>query len=302
MWTGVLSHFVTPHYAGQTTQGNTDDGDGGVDQAPDSNPNPKKDTSLPQRVHSLKLTEALQKSNTPDQSDVSLSADPQPKKVCIEVKSYCQGQKADQYNAFIASEIKYFESEYSRKEELGQGAFGVVYRATRKSDGKKVAYKSIPKRNIRNYALESIPPLRCQLPSPLAPSDEPSVAQCMSPRPPNLFVPYESVLQMYLSRPGHENPYVLMALDYIILENEYILVMEYCDEKWATLAKYVEKKGPLDIRDVRDIVREVVDAMIYLKQRGIVHNDIHGRIKLIDFGMSAILPGWKEGKSVPSKF
>ncbi|KAH6580609.1 hypothetical protein BASA60_002802, partial [Batrachochytrium salamandrivorans] len=117
---------------------------------------------------------------------------------------------------------------------------------------------------------------------------------------------------MYLSRPGHENPYVLMALDYIILENEYILVMEYCDEKWATLAKYVEKKGPLDIRDVRDIVREVVDAMIYLKQRGIVHNDIHaenvmynletGRIKLIDFGMSAILPGWKEGKSVPSKF
>ncbi|KAH6588974.1 hypothetical protein BASA50_010394 [Batrachochytrium salamandrivorans] len=319
MWTGVLSHFVTPHYAGQTTQGNTDDGDGGVDQAPDSNPNPKKDTSLPQRVHSLKLTEALQKSNTPDQSDVSLSADPQPKKVCIgggwirevskscpqqqsslepqsstsydspqsdemplpacvsvlEVKSYCQGQKADQYNAFIASEIKYFESEYSRKEELGQGAFGVVYRATRKSDGKKVAYKSIPKRNIRNYALESIPPLRCQLPSPLAPSDEPSVAQCMSPRPPNLFVPYESVLQMYLSRPGHENPYVLMALDYIILENEYILVMEYCDEKWATLAKYVEKKGPLDIRDVRDIVREVVDAMIYLKQRGIVHNDIH---------------------------
>ncbi|KAH6584447.1 hypothetical protein BASA61_007450 [Batrachochytrium salamandrivorans] len=78
--------------------------------------------------------------------------------------------------------------------------------------------------------------------------------------------------------------------------------MEYCDEKWATLAKYVEKKGPLDIVTVRDIVREVVEAMIYLKQHGIVHNDIHGRIKLIDFGMSAILPGWEEGKSVPSKF
>ncbi|KAH6569166.1 hypothetical protein BASA62_005037 [Batrachochytrium salamandrivorans] len=315
----VLHHFVTPHYAGQTAQGNTDDGDD-ADQASGSNPNPKKDTSLPQRIHSLKLTEALQKSNTPDQSDVSLSADPQPKKVCIgggwirevskscpqqqsslepqsstsydspqsdemplpacvsvlEVESYRQGQKAGQYNAFIKEEAGYFESEYSRKEELGQGASGVVYRATRKSDGKKVAYKSIPYKDVDGYALESVPPPRCQLPTSLAPSDEPSVTQCMSSRPPNLSVPYEFMIQMYLSRPGHENPYVPMALDYIILEDEYVLVMEYCDEKWATLAKYVEKKGPPDIETVRDIVREVVEAMIYLKQHGIVHNDIHG--------------------------
>ncbi|KAH6569168.1 hypothetical protein BASA62_005039 [Batrachochytrium salamandrivorans] len=336
-------------------QGNTDDGDGGVDQASGSNPNPKKDTNLPLRVHPLRLKRPLQKSHTPDQSDVSLSADPKPKKKCIggdwirkvskscpqqqsslepqsstlqdtpqsdemplpvhvrktDSKSYCQGQKADQCNTFIKEEAGYFESEYSRKEELGQGASGIVYRATKRSDGKDVAYKSIPKSEVYDYALESTPPLRCHIPTPLVPSDEPSVAQCMSSRLPNLFVPYESVLQMYLSRPGHENPYVPMALDYIILENEYILVMEYCDEKWATLAKYVKEKGPLDIETVRDIVREVVEAMMFLKQYGILHMDVNdenvmynpetGRIKLIDFGMSAILPGWKEGKSVPSK-
>ncbi|KAH6574971.1 hypothetical protein BASA60_005230 [Batrachochytrium salamandrivorans] len=299
-------------------QGNTNDGDD-VDQASGSKPNPKKDTDLPLRVHPLRLKRPLQKSNTPDESDVSLSADPQPKKVCIgggwirkvskscpqqqsslepqsstsydtfqsdemplpvrvrktDSKSYRKSWETDQYTAFIASEIKYFESEYSRKEELGQGASGIVYRATKRSNGMDVAYKSIPKKHIHKYALESTPPPRCHLPTPLVPSDEPSVAQCMSSRLPNLLLPYESVLQMYLSRPGHENPYVPMALDYIILEKEYILVMEYCDESWATLAKYVEKKGPLDIETVRDIVREVVEAMIYLKQYGILHMDVN---------------------------
>ncbi|KAH6596835.1 hypothetical protein BASA61_003329 [Batrachochytrium salamandrivorans] len=77
--------------------------------------------------------------------------------------------------------------------------------------------------------------------------------------------------------------------------------MDYLDEEWMSLSKYVEKKGPLDISDVRDILREIVNGMIFLKQYGILHGDLHGKIKLIDFGVSGILPKWKEGKSFPSK-
>ncbi|KAH6589077.1 hypothetical protein BASA61_005733 [Batrachochytrium salamandrivorans] len=76
----VLPHFVT-HYAGQTTQGDTNDGDG-VDQASGSKDAPKQDTSLPQRVYPLRLKRPLQESSTHDQSDALAPADLQPEKEC----------------------------------------------------------------------------------------------------------------------------------------------------------------------------------------------------------------------------
>ncbi|KAH6586269.1 hypothetical protein BASA50_000733 [Batrachochytrium salamandrivorans] len=128
---------------------------------------------------------------------------------------------------------------------------------------------------------------------PLFRSEEPSVARCMSSRPPNPLIPYEFMLQKYLSRPGHENPYVPMALDYYILKDAFILVMEYVDENWVDLSKYVDEKGKPDIETARDIVKEVINGMIYLKQYGIVHNDLNagnvmynpktGQVKLLDF-------------------
>ncbi|KAH6599508.1 hypothetical protein BASA50_003019 [Batrachochytrium salamandrivorans] len=342
----VLHHFIT-HYAGQTTQGNTNEGDG-VDQVSGFKDAPKQDTDLPLKVHPLRLKRPLQESNPHDQSGTSSSTDFRPKKVCkgrhavqqisspcpqqqsqpspsgsqpstsydhsqsnemplpayleeSKVESYCQSQNHDQYNAFIAGENKYFRLEYSRKKKLGEGSFGVVRLAIKKSNGFKVAYKSIPKSKVDEYALESIPPLICHLRNPLVGFDEQSVAQCMSSRPSNILLPYEFALQMYLSRPGHENPYVPTTFDYIVLKKRYILVMEHLDEKWVNLFSYVKKKKRLEINDARDIVKEIVKAMISLKQYGILHDDLHGRVKLIDFGQSDILPGWEEGKSVPLK-
>ncbi|KAH6590098.1 hypothetical protein BASA61_005391 [Batrachochytrium salamandrivorans] len=63
-----------------------------------------------------------------------------------EAESYRQGQNADQYNAFTKEETEYFELEYSRKKKLGQGSFGVVFLATKESNGMEVAYKSISKK------------------------------------------------------------------------------------------------------------------------------------------------------------
>ncbi|KAH6564782.1 hypothetical protein BASA62_007721 [Batrachochytrium salamandrivorans] len=235
----VLHHFVI-YYAGQTTQGNTDDGDD-ANQASGS----KDATRLPQRAGSLRRARELRKTKAPDQSGASSSVDTKPKKVCkggywlrnlfkscpqqpsppepqpstshdppqpdkmplpdfvekSKVKSYNQGRDIEQYDAFTESEAMYFKSEYSRKRKLGKGSFGTVYLATQKSNGMKVAYKSIIKSKVEKYALELSPPPRCYTPNPLSRYKKLAVTQCMLPRPPNLYVAHEVLLHMYLSRP-----------------------------------------------------------------------------------------------------
>ncbi|KAH6597545.1 hypothetical protein BASA61_003114 [Batrachochytrium salamandrivorans] len=345
----VLYHFVI-HYAGQNTQGNKDDGNG-VDQvfgskkvtsllqradslrwtrelwktkAPDqkgasapADLQPEKRRKGGHWLRNLFKSCPQQQSlpePRPSTSHESPQSDKMPLPVYIgesEAESYRQSQNAEQYRAFTKRESKYFKSEYSSKKKLGQGSSGMVYRATRKSNGMKVAYKSIPKSDEYKYAAESTPHPICHPRNPIIGFEEQSAAQCISSRPPNLMVPHEFMIQMYLSRPGYENPYVPVVFDYYILKNKYMMVMEYFDKKWVTLLSYLKKKKRLGIVDARDIVREVVKAMISLKQHGILHKDLHdenimysletGRIKLIDFGMSAILPGWEEGKSFPLK-
>ncbi|KAH9272613.1 hypothetical protein BASA83_005116 [Batrachochytrium salamandrivorans] len=193
-----------------------------------------------------------------------------------EAESYRQGRDIEQYREFTEKEAQYFKLKYLSKKKIGQGRSGAVFLATRKSDGKKVAYKSIPKSNVYKYALESTPPPRCHLPNPLVHFKKLAVEQCMSPRPLGLLLPYEIMLQTYLSRPGYENPYVPVVFDYYILEYEYLVVMEYFDEQWVNLASYAKEKGRLDIENARDIVREIVNGMISLKQHGILHNDLYG--------------------------
>ncbi|KAH9252869.1 hypothetical protein BSLG_006365 [Batrachochytrium salamandrivorans] len=313
----VLHHFVT-HYAGQTTQGDKNDGDYS-NQASGS----KDATSSLQGTTPTTLPTTLQESNILDQSGASSSTDLQPGKgrkgsvwkkslfksppqqqsqpgsqpptsydalqsdgiplpVYLEelkVKSHRRSQNHDQYNAFIADETEYFKSEYSFLRKIGKGDCGTVYLATRNSDGMEVAYKSITKSDVDKHASESSPPLICHLRNPLAFPEEASAAQCRSSRPPNLSVPYEFLLQMYLSQHRYENPYVPNTFDYIISKGRSILVMEYIGEGWMDLSKYVEEKGQLDIEGARDVVREVVEAMIYLKQYGILHRDIHGMLQ-----------------------
>ncbi|KAH6568136.1 hypothetical protein BASA62_005683 [Batrachochytrium salamandrivorans] len=64
-------------------------------------------------------------------------------------------------------------------------------------------------------------------------------------------------------------------LDYITLENEFMLIMDYLDESWVSLASYMKEKIRLDIEDARNIIKEIINAAISLKQHGVFHNDIH---------------------------
>ncbi|KAH9271916.1 hypothetical protein BASA83_005754 [Batrachochytrium salamandrivorans] len=145
---------------------------------------------------------------------------------------YTHFWKTKQYIEFTKMEAEYFESKYLFERKLGEGQSGMVFLATKKSDSMKVACKSIPDTKVDKYALESIPPPRCHFHNPpvcskepsaiqcIVHSKKPSVEQCMSSRPLDLMLPYEFLLQIYLSRPGHENPYVPKVFDYVVLKNE----------------------------------------------------------------------------------
>ncbi|KAH9263324.1 hypothetical protein BASA83_013301 [Batrachochytrium salamandrivorans] len=228
----------------------------------------------------------------------------------LEVESYNQDQEIDQYNAFIEKETKCFESEYSLKKEMGKEQSGAVYLAIKNSNGMKVTCKSILKKNVEKYALESTPPPRCHISNPLSRPKDQSVAQCMSPRPPTLYVAHEAVIQMYLSRPGHENPYVLRVFDYFILKDKFMLITDYFDESWVSLFSYMNEKIRLDIKDARIIIKKVVNAAISLKQQGVFHNDLHdenvmynletGSVKLKNFGATDVLPLWEERRLLQS--
>ncbi|KAH9250242.1 hypothetical protein BASA81_011985 [Batrachochytrium salamandrivorans] len=197
----------------------------------------------------------------------------------LELKSYGENCDAEQYNAFIKEETKYFEPKYSSGEILAKDDFGTPFVATRKSDGMKVAYKSIPKSEVYEYALESSPYPICHLRNHLVCSKKQSVEQCISSRQLNLFLPYELMFQTYLSRPGYDNPYVPMTLDYIVLEDECILVMEHFGEKSVTLSSYVKEKGRLDVGEARSIIKEVVDAVRSLKRHDLDQRWLDGTVE-----------------------
>ncbi|KAH9264955.1 hypothetical protein BASA83_011546 [Batrachochytrium salamandrivorans] len=276
----VLYYFVI-HYAGQTNQGNTNEGDD-VDHASDS----KDATSSLQRVHSLRIPTALQESNTPDQRSTSAPADLQPGKECQgghgirKVFSPCPQQQSQPEPLPSTSYDPHQSNEMPLPIRI------------------KKAKENFYSRSSRTNSTTNLLKRR-------------SAAQCMSSRPPKLMIPYESMIQMYLSRPGRHNPYVPEVIDYIILKDRYITVMEYVGEGWATLSSYINDNGRPDIVDAREIIKEIMNAILFLRQQGVMHEDLHvgnvmyneqtGKVKLVDLGMSRILSGWEEEKSLQLK-
>ncbi|KAH6562681.1 hypothetical protein BASA62_008997 [Batrachochytrium salamandrivorans] len=299
----VLHHFVI-HYAGQTTQGNTNDGDG-VDQASISKDAPKQDTDLPLRADYLSLKRPLQESNTPDQSDASSSADFQLEVVCKgghgirKISSPCSQQQSQSQPGSQPSTshdspqsdevllpVRVGKSEvesYRRGRDIEQ------YDAFTKTEAMyfKSEYSSKRKLGEGSFGMLVLMSNRshnaCHLDHRIS---------CF---PMNLHFKctcHDLAVRIPTSPKG---------FDYITLENEYVVVMEYLGGKWVTLSSYLKKKIRLDVSDARDIVKEIVKAMIYLKQQGVVHRDIYGKVKLIDFGKSSILSGCEAGGSFLSK-
>ncbi|KAH6565235.1 hypothetical protein BASA62_007403 [Batrachochytrium salamandrivorans] len=116
-----------------------------------------------------------------------------------ESKPYLLIQKNDEHRRFFEEEDMYFKSEYRSVRRLGQGSFGIVHLAIKKSSGLEVVYKAIKKKNVSLYTLESSPPPECHSTEIPALYGKHAGARCMSSRPHNLLLPFEVKVQEYLS-------------------------------------------------------------------------------------------------------
>ena len=101
-----------------------------------------------------------------------------------------------------------------------------------------------------------------------------------------------------LKKLNHKN---IIALYHAFVDGkQLIMIMEYAGG--GELFKYVEEKGKINEIDARKIFLQIVNAMSYCHNRGIVHRDLklenvlfknQGEliIKVVDFGIAGVCAG-----------
>ena len=127
------------------------------------------------------------------------------------------------------------ESEFQKKQKLGQGSFGVVWLVQRLSDGAQFALKevSLRKQNLQQVMIE---------------------VDTMVKLPPN-----SNVLQLH---------------DYWMSEDreDLWLLLEYCSQ--GTLLQFLVSSTRLDDAALWDLSGQLLQALLVFEQNRIVHNDI----------------------------
>ncbi|XP_067932439.1 NUAK family SNF1-like kinase 1 [Watersipora subatra] len=140
---------------------------------------------------------------------------------------------------------------------LGSGTYGKVKLAIDKKTGQKVAIKSIAKRKVAND--ENLTRIRREI---------------------------EIMASL-------KHRHIVQILEVFENKDKIILVQEFADG--GELYDYISSKGKLTEKEARLLFRQIVSAVHYLHENGVVHRDLklenilldrHGMIKLADFGLS----------------
>ena len=148
-------------------------------------------------------------------------------------------------------------SNYTLKEKLGEGGMAKVYLAEHNTLKQPVAVKLLNKEFVNN----------------------------------------ENIRKRFLSEGKNmfkmSHPNVIKVTDLIDQEDTVAIVMEYLDGE--TIKEYVEKKGKLSDVELKSLFDQMLDAVSYVHDQGLVHRDIKpsnfmrskkGVIKLLDFGIA----------------
>lgn len=139
--------------------------------------------------------------------------------------------------------------------QVGEGSFGQVYKAKKRSDGEIVAFKVIRK---RGRSLKELKSLR-----------------------------QECEIQRHLHHPN-----IIQMLDSFETENEIVVVTEYADKE---LYEILGKAGRLSEERAQVIACDLVSALYYLHSNRVLHRDLkpqnvlleaNGVAKLCDFGFA----------------
>ena len=174
---------------------------------------------------------------------------------------------------------------------LGKGCFGYTEKMESKKNGQIYAIKKLDKQKIENKALEKLHFKR-----------EVQIQQKLS---------HENLVKFYGFFEDKEkiDKYKEIYPENFEIKTEtkdkdiYCLILEYCPN--GTLKRYVENhlemnrqsKAPIDQCFVIKVFREILNALIYLKRKKVLHRDIkpdnilfdkNYNVKISDFGVSAL--------------
>jgi len=146
---------------------------------------------------------------------------------------------------------------YTIKSELGQGGMATVYLAEHKTLGLPVAVKILAKEFAHN----------------------------------------ENIRKRFLAEARNmfkmSHPNIIKVTDLIEEGDTVAFVMEYIEGD--TLKDYLERKGKLSNDDIKTIFTQMLAAVAYVHEQGLIHRDIkpsnfmispNGQVKLLDFGIA----------------
>ena len=89
------------------------------------------------------------------------------------------------------------------------------------------------------------------------------------------------------------HPFIIKVFNTFRTSNELYFILEYCPK--GDLFKQVVKEGPINGEKLVQYATKLLEALIYLEEKNLTHNDIkpanilidqYGRPKLADFGLS----------------
>lgn len=166
---------------------------------------------------------------------------------------------------------------YKIGEELGRGAYGVVYRATQLGIGRDVAVKTL-------------------LPDTPVGSEEHQRFEREA---------------LVISRFNHPN--VVTLHDYGEYEGVLFMVMEYVEGR--DLGEVIEAEAPLDPKRVRAVTCQLLDALQFAHGQNVVHRDLKPAnikllqnpsmetdedelVKVLDFGIAKIVHGEEDDSAL----
>ncbi|XP_054724483.1 serine/threonine-protein kinase PLK4-like [Uloborus diversus] len=114
---------------------------------------------------------------------------------------------------------------------------------------------------------------------------------------------YDRVEQERMIHPKLQHTSIVKLITTFEDDQNYYLVLEYCEK--GTLAKYLKLRGRLEEGEARDIIKQVLEGLLYLHSKNIIHRDLTLRnilltkdmkIKIADFGLSTQLKSADEKK------
>ncbi|CAD5116300.1 DgyrCDS5206 [Dimorphilus gyrociliatus] len=160
------------------------------------------------------------------------------------------------------------QTSYERKEKLGEGTYGVVYKAINSLTGECVALKRIDYN--KNGEREGVPSTALREVNMLKQLEHDNVVK---------------LLNVFCDTPqqGSNSTYKLY------------LVFEFCD---MDLKKLMEQNGGLDYELTKSYMKQLLDGMAFCHGRKILHRDLKpqnllvtsdGKIKIADFGLARMI-------------